>query len=394
MSDSQYSEPELSRDVRPTWLKGLIFLIFLGIVVAGLLYGAFVMRSEEGPKVATAAPEPLTVEVADIEVATTFELEEGYAGLATAARTSQLGFSSGGRIEVINVRVGDHAKAGETLAKLDTRALGAQLASSNAVVEEARAAHRLALDTVERQRTLRQQGHVSSQRVDEAEAQAATSLARIEAARAQADTLRVQIDLARITAPYDGVITGRFADEGAIAGAGQPILELVETGKLEARIGVPAAAVSTLEPGKEYMLQSDAGAVPATLRSVTGVVSASQRTVAAVFEFTRPDAIPAGSIVRLTLPRTIEEGGFWVPLKSLTSATRGLWTVYVAVPDGAGTRAESRLVEMIYSSGDRAYVRGPMKPNDRVIIDGLHRITPGVPVTPINSQRAAAENDG
>lgn len=394
MSDSQYSEPELSRDVRPTWLKGLIFLIFLGIVVAGLLYGAFVMRSEEGPKVATAAPEPLTVEVADIEVATTFELEEGYAGLATAARTSQLGFSSGGRIEVINVRVGDHAKAGETLAKLDTRALGAQLASSNAVVEEARAAHRLALDTVERQRTLRQQGHVSSQRVDEAEAQAATSLARIEAARAQADTLRVQIDLARITAPYDGVITGRFADEGAIAGAGQPILELVETGKLEARIGVPAAAVSTLEPGKEYMLQSDAGAVPATLRSVTGVVSASQRTVATVFEFTRPDAIPAGSIVRLTLPRTIEEGGFWVPLKSLTSATRGLWTVYVAVPDGAGTRAESRLVEMIYSSGDRAYVRGPMKPNDRVIIDGLHRITPGVPVTPINSQRAAAENDG
>lgn len=394
MSESQYSESELSRDVRPTWLKGFAFLIFLGLVAAGFLYGAFLLRSEEGPKVALAAPEPLTVEVVDIEVATTFELEEGYAGLATAARTSQLGFSSGGRVDAINVRVGDRVKAGESLAKLDTRALAAQLASSNAVVEEARAAHRLALDTVERQRTLLRQGHISAQRVDEAEAQANTAVARIEAARAQADTLRVQIDLARITAPYDGVVTGRFADEGAIAGAGQPILELVETGKLEARIGVPAAAVSSLEAGKEYMLQSDAGPVPATLRSVTGVVSASQRTVAAVFEFPQPDVVPAGSIVRLSLPRTIEEGGFWVPLKALTSASRGLWTVYVAVSDGSGTRAEGRLVEMIYSSGDRAYVRGPMKPNDRVIIDGLHRITPGVPVTPIDSQHAAADHDG
>lgn len=394
MSDSHYSESELSRDVRPTWLKGMLFLLILALVAGGLLIGAFTMRSKEGPRVAVAAPEPLTVEVADIEVATTFELEESYAGLATAARTSQLGFSSGGRIDAISVRVGDRVKTGATLAKLDTRALGAQLASSNAVVEEARAAHRLALDTVERQRTLLQQGHVSTQRVDEAEAQAATSAARIEAARAQADTLRVQIDLTRITAPYDGVITGRFADEGAIAGPGQPILEVVETGKLEARIGLPAAAAAALEPGKEYLLQSDAGPVPATLRNVTGIVSNSQRTVSAVFDFTQPDAIPSGSVVRLNLPRTIEEGGFWVPLKSLTSATRGLWTVYVAVPDGAGTRAEARLVEMVHSSGDRAYVRGPMKQKDRVIIDGLHRITPGVPVTPVDSQRAAAETDG
>ncbi|MFN7177998.1 efflux RND transporter periplasmic adaptor subunit [Hyphomonas sp.] len=394
MSDSHYSESELTRDVRPTWFKGLVFLLILGLVAGGLVFGAFIMRSKEGPKVAVATPEPLTVEVADIEVATTFELEEGYAGLATAARTSQLGFSTGGRIEAISVRVGDRVKTGATLARLDTRALGAQLASSNAVVEEARAAHRLALDTVERQRTLLKQGHVSTQRVDEAEAQAATAAARIEAARAQADTLRVQIDLARITAPYDGVITGRFADEGAIAGPGQPILEVVETGKLEARIGVPAATAAALEAGKEYMLQSDAGPVPATLRNVTGVVSPSQRTVAAVFDFAEADAVPSGSVVRLNLPRTIEEGGFWVPLKSLTSASRGLWTVYAAVSDGNGTRAEARLVEMIHSSGDRAYVRGPMKPKDRVIVDGLHRITPGVPVKPIDSQRAAAETDG
>lgn len=394
MTDPDYHAVSEHREFRPTLMKGLIFVVILAAVIGGFVFTAFAMRSAEGPKVAVAVPEPLTVEVADVARIETFELEETFAGLAKAQRTSQLGFPGGGRIQSIAVRVGDQVKAGDTLAKLDTRALAAQLASSEAVVAEARAGYSLALDTVERQRTLQAQGHVSTQRVDEVEAQATTASARIDAAKAQADTIRVQIDLARITAPYDGVVTARFADEGAIAGPSQPLIELVEAGHLEAQIGVPAGVVASLEPGKPYTLIADTGPVQATLRGVTGVVSASQRTVTAVFDIDAAAAVPAGSLVRLSLPRTIDEGGFWVPLKALTSATRGLWTVYVAAPDGAGSRAEARLVEMVHTSGDRAFVRGPMQPGDRVIVDGLHRITPGAPVTPVTAPRASTENDG
>lgn len=383
-----------ARDFRPTFAKGVIFLLVLAGVIAVMLAGALALRSDTGPKVAVSEPDPLTVDVAEIQITPTFELAETFSGLAQARRTSQLGSTSGGRIESVRVRVGDAVKAGETLVKLDTRALAAQLASSQAVIAEAKAAHRLALDTVERQRTLLAQGHISAQRVDEAEAQAATAAARTDAARAQADALSVQIELARITAPYDGVITSRFADEGAIAGPGQPILELVEEGRLEAQIGVPSDVVSSLRPGETYELLTDAGAIKAKLRGVTGVVNASQRTVAAVFELEAARGVPAGSLVRLSLPRTIDEGGFWVPLKSLTSASRGLWTVYVAAPAGDGARAEARLVEMVHTSGDRAFVRGPMQTGDRVIIDGLHRITPGIPVKPQLTQRAATIRGG
>lgn len=394
MTDPDYSSVTAGREFRPSWFKGLFFLVVLAFAIAGLLFGAFAMRSAEGPKVAVTEPEPLTVEVSEVSMAGAFELDEAYSGLAQAQRTSQLGFASGGRIESVRVRVGDRVKAGDTLAKLDTRGLAAQLVSLNAVVDETRASYQLALDTVARQRTLLAQGHVSTQRVDEAEAQAATAAARIESAKAQSDTLRVQIDLARITAPYDGIITQRFADEGAIAGAGQPLMEIVEAGHLEAQIGVPSAVVASLKPGETYTLTADTGDVEATLRSVTGVVSSSRRTVAAVFDITNADAVPIGSIVRLSLPRTVDEGGFWVPLKSLTSASRGLWTVYVAVADGAGSRAETRLVEMVHTSGDRAFVRGPMQPGDRIITDGLHRITPGIPVTPVVSQSASTDHEG
>ena len=394
MSDPDFPAINDQREFRPSFMKGLIFLVILALVIAGFLFGAFTLRSAEGPKVAMTAPEPLTVEVTEAALVKDFILDEAFSGLAQAQRTSQLGFATGGRIDSIGVRVGDHVKKGDTLAKLDTRGLSAQLASLEAVVDEARASYQLALDTVDRQRTLLAQGHVSTQRVDEAEAQATTAAARIASAKAQADTLRVQIDLARITAPYDGVVTARFADEGAIAGPGTPLMELVEAGKLEAQIGVPASVVADLEPGKVYTLIADTGPVEATLRGVTGVVNASQRTVAAVFDIDDASTVPAGTIVRLSLPRTIDEGGFWVPVKALTSATRGLWTIYVAVPDGDGSRAESRVVEMVHTAGDRAFVRGPMQPGDRIITDGLHRITPGVPVTPIDSQRASTEHDG
>ena len=343
---------------------------------------------------ATAAPDPLTVNVIEIKYVDRVEVDELFTGRAEARRTSRLGFQTGGRIDTINVRVGDRVEKGATLARLDTRGLAAQLASAEAVVQEARASYQLALDTANRQRVLHQQGHVSPQRVEEAVAQATTSLARVDAVRAQADMLRVQIDLSRITAPFDGVITSRFADEGAIAAPGQTILELVETGNLEARIGVPARIVADLIPGATYALEAETGEVEAELRNVTGVVDAAQRTVAVIFDIPADSVVPAGSIVRLRMERSLEERGFWVPIKSLSSASRGMWTVYAVVPDGSGWRAQPRLVEMIYPGGERAFVRGPIEPHDRIIVDGLHRVTAGMPVVPREVQRAAAGIDG
>lgn len=379
---------------RPTLLKAVIFIVLMAAITAGLLAAASLLRSKEGPKIATIEPQPLAVSVSPVEYLTELDIEELFTGIAEARRTSRLGFQTGGRIERIDVRVGDTVKAGQTIARLDTRGLSAQLASARAVVEEARTSHQLALDTAERQRQLQAQGHVSAQRVEEFVAQATTAMARVEAARAQADTLRVQIDLASITAPYDGMIVARFADEGAIAGPGQAILELVEAGDLEARIGVAARIVPQLVPGDTYTLEAETGPVDAVLRSVTGVVDASQRTVAAVFEVPASSGVPAGSLVRLKMQRKLEEKGFWVPLKALSSANRGMWTVYAVVGEGDDWRAQPRLVEMVYPAGERAFVRGPVEPGERIIVDGLQRVTPGAKVLPREVQHAETANGG
>ena len=47
----------------------------------------------------------------------------------------------------------------------------------------------------------------------------------------------------------------------------------------------------------------------------------------------------------------------------------------------------------VHSDGDRAYVRGPIQPGERIIVEGLQRVTPGMPVTPRDSQRANLTED-
>ncbi len=395
MSDYIETEAIPVREPKPKAWKGLLFLLVLAGI--GAVFALFVLqqRSADGPLVVKAAPEPLSVNTVQISLQDQFVTDERFTGLVTPRRTSQLGFAAGGRIQSLQADVGDKVSSGRVLARLDTRALRAQLAAAQAVVVEAETAHALALATVQRQITLSGQGHVSQQRVDEATAQANSARARIDAAQANADTLRVQIDLARIDAPYAGVITARMADEGAIAGPGQTVFELVETGRLEARIGLTAKLAGTLKPGETYILVSDQGEVTATLRSVTGVIDATQRTVTTMFDIDDPENVSIGAVVRIQLDRSIEERGLWLPVAALSEREHGLWSVFVARRGDGGWTAQPGTVEVIHTDGDRAYVRGAIRDGDLLILDGLQRITPGQPVTPTRiNQTASAQDNG
>ncbi|MEL7128782.1 MAG: efflux RND transporter periplasmic adaptor subunit [Pseudomonadota bacterium] len=378
-----------TREKRPTLMKGVAFIGLLLLLTALLVAAALTRRSPEGPLVATAEPAPISVAVQTVVFDDRLALEEAFSGLAVARRTSTLGFSANGRIASIRVDVGDRISKGQTLARLDTRDLQANLAAAKASIAEAQANFTLAQATVTRQETLLERGHVSQQRVDEAVAQASASAARIEASMAQAEMLRVAIDLAGITAPYDGVVTNRMVDEGAIAGAGTPILEIVEADKLEARIGLPGASAAELVIGETYVLTSDRGPVEATLRADTGVIDRTQRTIMTVFDIADASKVSAGAVVRLSLERDVSERGFWVPVSALSEASRGLWSLYVVDAVDGGWVTAPRLVEIVHSEADRAFVRGTLDDGDRVITDGLRRLVPGQRVVPSNVSATA-----
>ena len=351
------------------------------VMVSALVFGVSSLRAEANGVAST--PPPLPVSALEVHYSTDARTEERFPGIVTARRESALGFERGGRIESVNVDVGDRVAAGDILARLDIRALAAQIAAADAQTAETAAQTALARETEDRQAQLLARGHISQQRFDEVRTSTRAAEARQAAAAAAADALRVQSDLSVITAPYDGVVTERLVDEGAIATPGQPVLELVETGALEVRVGLPAEAASALHSGQPYRFTSDAGEVVAYFRAATGIVDRQTRSVTAVFDLDGEQGVLPGAVVRLALATEIGADGFWVPTAALAEGRRGLWSVYVLASDEAGAWwLEPRIVEAVRVEAERVFVRGAVSDGDMVLAGGLSRVTPGQPVVP------------
>lgn len=334
------------------------------------------------------APEPaaaLPVETVPVRLAAGYEVQEAHAGRIVARRRSELGFERGGRLERVLVDDGARVEAGQLLAALDTRQLEAERRQMAAGIADLDAQLALARLTSERTRKLRGSDHVSPARLDEAVFAERALAARRTAAQAALEATEAALALSEIRAPYAGQVVAREADEGTVVAPGQAILRLIESGALEARIGVPPAAADGLAPGARLAVEVDGRAHPATLVAVLDAVDRDTRTRTAVLalEPTEGDvaAPPDGEVARLLLPRQLPAEGFWLPLAALAESHRGLWSAYALAPEPGGdptlARVERRPLEVLHTEGERAFVRGPLRDGEAIVASGVHRLVPG-----------------
>jgi RND family efflux transporter MFP subunit len=127
-----------------------------------------------------------------------------------------------GYLQQISVDFGDQVKAGQLLAKLEIPELQDQLNSAVATKQKAEADYKNAHLTYTRLVTVNQ-GHpnlVAQQDLDTAEAKDSTAAAEIAATTAEVEKYQTMVAYTKITAPFDGVITRRYADPGALIQAG------------------------------------------------------------------------------------------------------------------------------------------------------------------------------
>ncbi|WP_417488289.1 efflux RND transporter periplasmic adaptor subunit [Maricaulis sp.] len=359
------------------------------LLVAILVFGVTALRAEAN--LVAAAPTPISVSVITATHDPQASIAEFFPGLISARRQSALGFERAGRIERVHVDVGDRVVAGDVLARLDIRSVEAQIAAAEAQTAEAAAQTALASETESRQAQLLERGHISQQRFDEVRTSTRAALARQNAAAAAADALRVQLDLSVMTAPFNGVVTARRADEGAIASPGQPLLELVELDQLEVNVGLPQSVAASFQPGDtvQFAVDGNNASLSGRFRASSSVVDRQTRTVTAVFDLEADQAVAAGQIARLSVQTAIGTDGFWVPTAALAEGRRGLWSVYVLAPDAHDTyRLEPRVVETVRVEAERIYVRGAVADGELLLASGLQRITPGQIVIPATREDA------
>jgi len=352
------------------------------IAIAGA--GVTVLHLKADANKVEVAAAPLPVRVVLAERADGYHVVERFAGRVEAARQARLGFERGGLVVSVQVEEGDTASAGEVVARLDTALLQADRDRLAAQRRQVQANLELARLTLERQRTLQAQGHASSQRLDEARLSSSALEAELAAVTANIRSIDINLEKATLRAPFAGTIAARWVDEGTVVAAGTPVVELLESGRRQARIGVSPKVAEAIDRGASYEIRYRDRVLAVEAAAARPDMAPGTRTLPLLFDVIGPDRVPFGEVVELRVAREIGAPGFWLPLTALTEGERGLWSVSLADGgDEAPARISRAAVVVVHVDGDRVFVRGTLRDGDRVVVGGAEQVSPGQVVEPL-----------
>jgi RND family efflux transporter MFP subunit len=277
--------------------------------------------------------------------------------------------------------IGKHVKAGELLAVIETPEVDAQFRQAKADLATADANNRLSQTTAQRFQELKKTGLVAQQDVDNAVGDAESKKAQTESARQNLQRLEQLQGFNRITAPFEGVVTARRIDVGALitegSATGQELFHMSATDRLRVYVQVPQAYASWITPGMSAdltVVERPEVRHPARVVSTAQSISATTRTLLTELEAANPKAelLPgAYSQVHLPLPRGLQT---WrVPANALLFRGDGL---HVATVD-ADNKVQLNTVTVGRDYGTEVEILSGVSAQDRIIINPPDSILAG-----------------
>jgi RND family efflux transporter MFP subunit len=258
---------------------GLVGLIILILAVVIVVYG-LVSRAAQGSKLRDVTEAQA---IPNVSVATPQRIENK-SGLQLPGRLeafirAPIYARVPGYLKSWKHDIGSKVKAGDLLAEIDTPDLDQQLAQSRASLNVAEANSKLAQITAERWQGLAGTDAVAKQDVDQRTFTYNANLAQVKAAKAAVDQLVAEEGFKRLVAPFDGIVTARETDIGALinvgASGGAELFVVSDTGRLRVYVNVPQNYVPNVPPGTKATLT-----VPERPgKTYTGTVEASAAAV-------------------------------------------------------------------------------------------------------------------
>lgn len=369
------------------------------------------------------APRPAPVELATVQEGPISETVADQ-GSARVREAYVVAAPVAGRLERIELHVGDHVEAGRTIVGLirpasaellDPRARAQAQATVNAAVAAVSAAaaqrdqlaaetHRLEADLT-RVATLSERGYASRQALDAADAQARAARASIRATEAQLAARRAELAAARaaligpdrpvagvvaVKSPASGHVTRVLQESERLVVAGAPLVEVSERRGLEAAIEFLSQDAVRIAEGMPAAIYDWGGSsdLPAVVRRIepqgftkVSALGVEEQRVLVLLQFTAPESQWAGlepgyriwgRVILRTSPKAIK-----VPLGALVRKDSG-WAVF-SVHDG---RAHLTSVEVGAITDREAEIRKGLVRGEQVVVFPSDRVKDGQPVTP------------
>ncbi len=305
---------------------------------------------------------------------------------------------------------GGMVKAGQSLYQLDDASYRANFNSAKATLARAQATLKSAELNAKRSNELIKIDAVSKQDNENANAALAQARADVAAAEAAVESSKVTLDYARITSPINGRIGKSSVTQGALVTANQAtalatvqqldkvyvdltqsaseLLDLrrdAAAGKLTRSGDVPVQIV--LEDGSRYKHEGKLAFADVSVDPTTG----SYLLRATV---PNPDfLLMPGMYVRAVMASGVRKDAILAPQQGIARDPKGNTTAMVVTKDG---KVEQRQVRVSRTVGDKWLVEDGLADGDRVIVEGLQKIRPGMPVNPTEAgtQAGAPDADG
>ena len=295
-----------------------------------------------------------------------------------------------GYVDQMYVDIGDRVKAGQLLATLEVPELRDELASAMASEKRAKADYKDAhlvyarLQAVEKDHP----NLVAQQDLDAAEAKDSTTEAAIAGAKAEREKYQSLLAYTRITAPFDGIITHRYADPGSLIQAGtssdtqsMPLVRLSNNYRLRLDFPVSVAYVKDIHVGDHVEVRVES----LGNKIFTGVISRNTdkvddetRTMRTEIEVENPNLeLVPGMYAEAILKVQKRTLALSVPIEAVSFEKQP--TVYVI---NEAQEIEQRPVTLGLETPDKCEVLAGLKEGDMVMIGGRSKVTPGQKVEP------------
>jgi RND family efflux transporter MFP subunit len=303
-----------------------------------------------------------------------------------------------GYVQQMNVDVGDHVKTGDVLAVLEIPELDDDLKKADAAVLTAQQEVESAEADFEETDLINTRLHaaakeaaglIAQQDLDTAAERNRANASNLQAAKqkvveaqANADRMRTMQAYARITAPFDGVVTKRFADTGALIQAGttsdtqsMPLVSLAEIKELRLDFPVPESAVAFVHVGDpvEVNIVSSGQSFPAKVSRFAQNVDTATRTMLTEVEVDNADyRYTPGMYATVRLMLSEKKDALAVPIQCVSAGDNP--TVLVLNDDH---KVEERPVTIGLETASMAEILSGLGDNDLIVMGSRNSIPIG-----------------
>ena len=300
-------------------------------------------------------------------------------GKVEATQNANLSTRNMGYVNKVHVNVGDKVFKGQLLLSVNSADISAQKAQVGASIAEATAAFKNAEKDYNRFKALFESNSASQKEMDDMTANYEMAKARLEAANQMRNQVNAQLSYSNITAPFSGVITGKYINAGDMANPGMPLISIENPGKFQVIAMVPESEITSIENGAsvEVLIKSTNQILNGTVTEVSTSTknTGGQYLVKVVLDETDVNLL-SGMFASVQFPseKTSEENS---PILIPTSAIieRGeLRGVYVVSQSNTALLRWLRLGKQF---GDQTEVLSGLSADDKFVLSSESKIVNG-----------------